>query len=100
MCQFDDVANVEAELERLSEGPSLTRRLPRRPGHKEDRWVETLTNVALPTEASDLSMSAEPATDDVDAPTLSGVLDELSLLRNEVRALRAELDTLRIQLGG
>ena len=103
MCQFDDVATVEAELERLSDAPEpLTRRMPRRPGHKEDRWVDTLTVVAVQTEASGISESvdAENAASGVGALGLADVLDELSLLREEVGAMRAEIDTLRVQLGG
>ena len=100
MCQFDDVATVEAELQLLSErSEPLTRRLPRRPGHKEDRWVDALTEVAAQGEVPGRYEPTDPAADDEAAPTLASVLEELSELRAKVIAMRTELDLVRVQLG-
>ena len=44
MTSFDSVAAVDAELERLAAGAEpLVLQLPRRPGHKQERWVQLLT---------------------------------------------------------
>ena len=43
MAQFDGIGAVDADLVRLSEKPEpLVVRLPRRPGQKEERWVQLL----------------------------------------------------------
>ncbi len=43
MADFDGIAVVDAELDRLAGRPEpLARKLPRRPGQKEERWVQLL----------------------------------------------------------
>ncbi len=44
MARFDGIAAVEADLEALTRGSDpLVLRLPRRPGQKEERWVQLLS---------------------------------------------------------
>ena len=43
MCDFDGIAEVDVELEALSKmAEPLVAKLPRRPGQKEERWVQLL----------------------------------------------------------
>lgn len=95
MADFDNLASVEAELERLSSGPEpLARRLPRQPGQKEERWLHLLTGE--PPEAPPGAPSI------VVAPrgNASNVADEVSSLRADVEALRSEVADLRDTVNG
>jgi len=96
MCEFDDIAEVDAELERLSGLPEpVVVRLPRRPGQKEERWVQLLTD-------SSTGLPGRPA-DDVPSgdatPALASEVAELRVevadLRDKVAQLRDEVETLR-----
>jgi uncharacterized protein YceH (UPF0502 family) len=96
MCEFDDIAEVDAELERLSGLPEpVVARLPRRPGQKEERWVQLLTD-------SSTGLPGRPA-DDVPSgdatPALASEVAELRVevadLRDKVAQLRDEVETLR-----
>ena len=66
MCEFDDIAEVGAELEHLSERTEpVVARLPRRPGQKEERWVQLLTDSPtglVDQPAGDLLGEARPRT--------------------------------------
>ena len=89
MCGFDDIAEVDVELERLSGLPEpLVVRLPRRPGQKEERWVQLLTD-------SPTGVLGPPA-DDVprggETPDLAAEVAELHV---EVAELHVEVAELR-----
>jgi uncharacterized protein len=114
MAQFDGIAAVESELDRLADRPDpLARRLSRRPGQKEERWIHLLTDqisYAEPREgsgaASDRQVDrADAAADDrmntLDRPSgpLATLEEEVSELRAEVEQLRSALEDLRTQLG-
>ncbi len=104
------IAQVDADLERLSEGPEpVTFRLARRPGQKEERWIQLLTDTQVTVESDGV---AEPDTEGPDATgaaaaakspavvgRLASVEAELVQLRIEVHSLRADLDDLRTQPG-
>ena len=89
MCGFDDIAEVDVELERL------VVRLPRRPGQKEERWVQLLTD-------SPTGVLGPPA-DDVprggETPDLAADVAELHVevaeLRDRVAKLCDDFETLR-----
>ncbi len=54
MATFDGITGVETELGRLLAQPEpLVARLPRRPGQKEERWMQLLTAVAADGEVGD-----------------------------------------------
>ena len=109
MSEFEGTSAVESDLEGLSrwEEP-LVARTERRPGQKEERWIQLLTD-------PDLDPAAEPPRESpaVGPPAGGGLgigpqvegawVDELrqavSDLRAEVSELRAELEELRRALG-
>jgi uncharacterized protein len=114
MAQFDGIAAVESELDRLADRPDpLARRLSRRPGQKEERWIHLLTDQISYAEpragsgaASDRQVDrADAAADDrmntLDRPSgpLATLEEEVSELRAEVEQLRSALEDLRTQLG-
>jgi len=120
MAIFDDIAAVNAELERMgASAEPLVLRLARRPGQKEERWVQLLTPDA-PTRidsrgggGSETSADGAPDLEarpgsarlvdaamgpggpmgEWEAPATTG--GELGALIGEVIALRAEVAALR-----
>jgi uncharacterized protein YceH (UPF0502 family) len=107
MARFEGIAHVDTDLQRLSEGPEpLTMRLARRPGQKEERWIQLLTDgdVDAPdtprAPEADPAVRAEPSTDGSTlVGRLTSVEKEIADLRTQVESLRADLDHLRTQLG-
>jgi uncharacterized protein len=116
MAQFDGIAAVDSELERLAHRPDpLIRRLTRRPGQKEERWVHLLTGddleVPAPAPAPDprddyqggaagdheTFTGASPA--GASPGRVAALEEEVAELRDEVKQLRTDLDDLRTQLG-
>lgn len=102
MCEFDSIAQVENELERLSGVPEpLVARLSRRPGQKEERWVQLLTDGSV-------TLANEPVPDVVETGSsttdLAGQVAELRIevveLHARVAVLRDELEALRRDLYG
>jgi uncharacterized protein len=88
MADFGNLHDVEEELERLSSGPDpLVRRLVRRPGQKEERWAELLSDGTFEIPSS------EPATvvsEAVEVPRDS-LTDTVANLRADVDALQEEI---------
>jgi uncharacterized protein YceH (UPF0502 family) len=81
--RFADISSVEGFLEELVERqPPLVRKLPRAPGAREQRWAHLLCGEPVYVEAA---AGPAPRRDD----------DELHQLREEQKALRAELDGLK-----
>ncbi len=114
MAQFEGIAAVDSELDRLAARPDpLARKLPRRPGQKEERWIQLLTDQMSDAEPAgvlearnDLRANLRgAAVDDQASPLisssgpLSALQEEVSELRAEVEQLRSDLDDLRTQLG-
>ncbi len=87
MHPFADLAAIEAVLDGLI-GRELVARLGRRPGQKEQRYVQLLEGED-PHEGPSLSEET-PAAED----------DRLARLERELAELRAEVAALREQLGG
>lgn len=90
MADFESLPDVSAELDRLSSGPDpLVRRLPRRPGQKEERWAQLLggeaTEPGLPSEDSVSASDGEEEARPIERT------DELASLRADVSALREEV---------
>jgi uncharacterized protein YceH (UPF0502 family) len=97
-----DLDAVHAALQRLIER-ELVLRLERRPGQKEERYLQRLGEDAddappAPVAAPE-PIPAEPAASTEPDPRLDRLEAELSSLRGEVGALRSALDALRSELG-
>ncbi|MFL6014497.1 MAG: YceH family protein [Gaiellaceae bacterium] len=89
---FADLAALEASLQGLIER-ELVERLPRQPGQKEQRYRHLLEEEAIPRAApvvEEREPEREPEPDRLDA-----LERELRELRDEVAALRSELDSGR-----
>jgi uncharacterized protein len=115
MCEFDGIAHVDAELERLSERPEpVVARLGRRPGQKEERWAQLLTEPLAATTGMPLDealagralqeQGAEVPELRAEVPEwpaeLPGLRAEVAELRAEVAELRTELERVRRDLYG
>jgi uncharacterized protein len=94
MADFDNLEDLEAELARLSDGTDpLVRRLPRRPGQKEERWTQLLTGATAEPAAT-----SGPQTEMMDAAAQGRSVplsDELANLRGDVDALQEEVARIR-----
>jgi uncharacterized protein YceH (UPF0502 family) len=128
LARFDGIGAVDADLERLGERPEpLVVRLTRRPGQKEERWVQLLTagpgvptggvagsDQAVPTAAGLTALHGTSAVETVARACVSGageaghdtgeedwagLLDErLTLLADEVGGLAVDLTRLRAEV--
>jgi hypothetical protein len=88
MCGFDDIAEVDVELEHLSGLPEpLVARLPRRPGQKEERWAQLLTD-------SSTGLPGPPVADVPSGDGAPALAFEVAELRVEVAELRDKLAQL------
>jgi uncharacterized protein YceH (UPF0502 family) len=94
MADFGNLDDVEWELGRLGSGPDpLVRRLPRRPGQKEERWAELLTGGnAVPDATSD---SDAGVIDDAVQVRSASLSDQVATLRGDVDALQEEVVRMR-----
>ncbi len=114
MAQFDGIGAIDADLVRLSEKEEpLAARLSRRPGQKEERWVQLLgveslepqpqpsgePLAAFPTAPPPAIRAPESAADDRD-DRVDALASEVASLRDEVAFLRTALEELQEQLGG
>ena len=94
MADFGNLENVEAELGRLGDGTEpLVRRLPRRPGQKEERWAQLLTG-ATP-ESGAPSDSRTGALDAAAPGRPVSLSDEVASLRDDVDTLKEEVARLK-----
>jgi uncharacterized protein YceH (UPF0502 family) len=95
MAQFGSLAEVEQALGRLGER-GYARRLARRPGQKEDRFVQLLGgSEEAPAEAASEPPGIPTAGPASAPPSSDDISNRLSALEEEVAALRAELTHLR-----
>ena len=102
MAQFDGIAQVESELQRLSTLPEpVVARLPRRPGQKEERWQQLLVDCSAGV-LSDTAALPVPSLPSQDEPGAFGraydLVAEVAELRGEMGELRAEVTSLRDQV--
>jgi uncharacterized protein len=124
MERFEDLGDLEAELERMAQREEpLVLRLPRRPGQKEERYATLLGPTAgaetahhyepaprAPGAAGALSTQGAPRTADREEPLRADAAlegergsegrsgSELESLQQEVWDLKAQLDALRKDL--
>ena len=91
MHRFADISTVEGFLHELRDRATgaLVEELPRQPGSRENRWMHTLSPELL----------AKLRNNEPGAVTHTTVNEsEISALRNDLEALRAEVAELRIKL--
>ncbi|HMC38772.1 MAG TPA: YceH family protein [Acidimicrobiales bacterium] len=115
MAEFDSLAEVESDLEGLTRwAEPLVARLARRPGQKEERWMQLLADGG---ESPPAPASPEPAAPPVSHPSpyagagaapagrdtapdgVGALRRELARVQDEVAALRADFEALRRRLG-
>jgi uncharacterized protein YceH (UPF0502 family) len=103
MADFDALSDVAAELERLCGGPDpLARRLPRRPGQKEERWAQLLTGEPSepnhpPSEKTAGASDREPEIRPVSGGgELASLRADVTALREEVTRISAIVEELRV----
>jgi uncharacterized protein YceH (UPF0502 family) len=93
MAKFEDVSEVEAALGQLAsreDGPFVMR-LAREPGRRDSQYAQLFTGETYTAAGAD-----EPA----DAPRVAiGSGSRLDRLEEQMQQLRAELDSLKKQLG-
>src|SRR6266550_4231211 len=92
---FSALDDVERTLTALAER-ELVQRQPRRPGQKEDRFAQLLGGDTAPVpsgEEADAAADPQPSVDRLTEleERVGALAAELELLRDEVRALRADL---------
>lgn len=88
MAPLQSLTEVEGVLDELC-GHGYVRRLPRRPGQKEDRFEDLLAGVPDDDAVSEIDAAA--------APGAVGLEDRVAALEAEVKRLHAELAELRGQ---
>ena len=101
MATFDGLGELISELEHLAKRDEpLVLQLSRRPGQKEERWVQLLTPDTPASQAFDVGGSlgteqlATRSVDDEQGASKS-TLEEVRALADEMATLRAEVDELR-----
>lgn len=95
MAEFDSLTEVESDLEGLTRWDDpLVQRLPRRPGQKEERWTQLLSD--QPEAAYERDEHAPRITRSSEIEELR---TELAQLRGEVADLREDMKQLRADLG-
>ena len=102
---FPDLPAVQETLDRLVEGGHVARH-ERRPGQKEDRYEQLLGGDSgqsappLPTDESPGESASDEGTAEREpAAEIKPAEDRLTRLEREVADLRAEITTLRTELG-
>ncbi len=104
MADFDSLEEIEHELQFLSnvEAP-LARRLDRRPGQKEERWICPVVAPTADTVAHTDATVAAGHSEEAPSPAgdpYENLRGELASLRAEVSELRRAMEELRASLGG
>lgn len=100
MADFESLASVEGELERLSKGPEpLVSRLTRQPGQKEERWVQLLTGEPSEETIALHSVTPSPRQGASLGDEVASLRADVDYLRQEVAALEQSVGQLRRALG-
>lgn len=99
MVSFPDLQAVESALDNLTRHqPQLVIRLPRQPGHKENRYIDLLRAQESCTEApAEADSSANFPAIATTADRIARLEQEVTLLREEVAALAESLEEFRTQ---
>ena len=86
--EFVAIDDVEATLQRLA---PMTREIPRRPGQKEARWMQTLSGATVPAPADEETAAAESGREPLSV--------RVQRLEEGLAAIAAELHALKAKLG-
>jgi hypothetical protein len=102
MHRFADISSVEAFLDELAarpaeQGGALVKRLARRPGEREARWMHCLSGVPADEEATPASPPLGPA--DLSLSEIAALKAHVGRLEDEVAQLRERFDRLTRELG-
>ncbi|TMH73326.1 MAG: DUF480 domain-containing protein [Betaproteobacteria bacterium] len=100
--RFADISSVEAFLDELAarapdQGGPLVKRLARRPGEREARWMHCLSGT--PVEDSVPQASHELGSADLSLSELAALKAHVGRLEDEVAQLRDRFDKLTRELG-
>lgn len=96
--EFDSLSSVERTLDGLVER-RLVRKLDRRPGQKESRYVELVSSAGSGLADVDQDAGERFAIDPVSPAEVSVSSDDLAALRTELEELRDRFEALLHQLG-
>ena len=103
MHRFADISAVEAFLNELAEreAGALVAELPRTPGTRETRWMQLLSEAA-PAPAAQAPQAPQAATNVAhdQGVDVAGLAHEVALLRDDLAALRAEVEALKRERPG
>jgi hypothetical protein len=101
MADFGALAEVEHDLDVLTRpDPPLVRRVERRPGQKEERWTQLLSETPeVAVGGAPPGAHHERGVAAADGAGRDELRQELADLRAEVSELRAQVDSLRRDLG-
>ena len=100
--RFADISSVEAFLEELAaraaeQGGPLVKRLARRPGEREARWMHCLSGT--PSDSGAISELEAHGSADVSVSEIAALKAHVSRLEDEVARLRDRFDKLLRELG-
>jgi len=100
--RFADISSVEAFLEELAarapdQGGPLVKRLARRPGEREARWMHCLSGTPVEDSVPQASHELGPA--DLSLSELAALKAHVGRLEEEVAQLRDRFDKLTRELG-
>jgi len=100
--RFADISSVEAFLEELSvrsaeQGGALVKKLARRPGEREARWMHCLSGVPADGAAAPTSEVLGPA--EVSVAEIAALKAHVGRLESEVAQLRDRFERLTRELG-
>lgn len=96
--EFTDLADIEASLEQLRTRGAVVR-LERKPGQKEHRYLEVLSDRGAPGERADDQETAETPPPGAVTAVATSEPAELAALRTELDDLKARFDRLLDALG-
>jgi uncharacterized protein len=99
--RFADISSVEAFLDELAarsaeQGGPLVKKLGRRPGEREARWMHCLSGTPVD---NDLLPAAADAPPDVSVAEIAALKAHVGRLEHEVAQLRDRFDRLTRELG-
>lgn len=99
MVPLVDLATVEETIRTLQEfGPPLITRLPRRPGHKDQRYAQLFAGEPLlPADAPDPPPDPARRQMPIGNERLARLQEEVTVLREEVAALKQLIDEFKSQ---
>jgi len=101
MYQFENIAEIEAVLQNLSQNPSgpFAQQLPKEPGKRERRWIHLFSKEKAPEllEPQSHPAAQESATEPPPPAAQSSLQEQIDELRRELAEVKAALDRFTSQ---